>query len=353
MMKVLSIGTDENVFDETSIVRKRLHAYAESFGALDQVVLAKRKHASIHDGPLLLSAASARLRPLRLARGIGAVLGRERPDVVTTQDPFETGLIGLVAAWYFKAPLHVQVHTDFLAPTFARHSMLNRLRVMLARHILQRARGVRVVSESIKRSLIERWHITAAIAVLPIFIDTERFAHATPSPALADKFGGFRTRLLVVGRLEPEKNVSLALDAFKASTSPEACLIIVGSGSERDMLETHAHALGIHERVFFEGTQDPAPYYALADLLLVPSRYEGYGLVIVEALAAGKPVLSNDVGIARQSGAIVTDEDHFGGALREWFAHGPRTGILHGYPYRDFADYVSRVRDDVAACMRV
>ena len=84
--------------------------------------------------------------------------------------------------------------------------------------------------------------------------------------------------------------------------------------------------------------------------MLCPSKYEGYGLVIVEALAAGKPVISTDVGIAREAGAIVVREEKFVEALKEWFVGGPRVGELRDYAYKNFDEYVRAYREDIAAC---
>jgi glycosyltransferase involved in cell wall biosynthesis len=111
--------------------------------------------------------------------------------------------------------------------------------------------------------------------------------------------------------------------------------------------------LGVSNRVFFEGSKDPAPYYALADLVLVTSLYEGYGLVIVEALAVGKPVLSTDVGVARDAGAIIATLDSFAAALSQWFKDGSRVGVLKNVPERDFVSYVRAYCDDIAEAQRI
>ena len=73
-------------------------------------------------------------------------------------------------------------------------------------------------------------------------------------------------------------------------------------------------------------------------------------MVIVEALAAGKPVLSTDVGIARDAGAIVAPTEGFADALAKWFTNGPRTGTLRSYPYQDLTAYVKAYCGDIAAC---
>lgn len=338
-MKVLSIGTDENVFKDGSGVRTRQKSYAECFGSSQVVVISKGPHDPIIDGPLRIYAAYAKSPFVRLLQSYRIAKSLEKPEIVSAQDPFENGLVALLVARYFKVPLHVQIHTDFLAPAFAQHSFVNRIRVLLAGIVLPRAVRIRVVSDRIRVSLIHKYSLSVPVAVLPIYVDVERFKHSEIKPDLSSRFAEFRTKVLVVSRLEPEKNTRLAIHAFAQAAPHDACLIIVGNGSLRRSLEAQVNELGVAGRVFFEGASETAPYYALADLILVTSKYEGYGLVTVEALAAGKPVLSTDVGIAREAGATISSEARFADDLKIWFGTGPRTGALSGYPYANFDDY--------------
>jgi glycosyltransferase involved in cell wall biosynthesis len=274
-----------------------------------------------------------------------------RPDVVSVQDPFEAGFIGLLLARMKGAPLHVQVHTDFLSPAYAQHSVLNRIRVCIAGFVLRRSARVRVVSASIKEKIEQRYRPDASVTVIPLFFDAERFRNAQSNPALASRFERFAWKLLYVGRLESEKNVELSVRAFAQSAPADSCLIILGDGSCRTALEDRARELGVSDRIFFEGQRDPAPYYALADLVLLSSLYEGYPAVVAEALSAGKPVLSTDAGAAREIGAIIAQPGEFEAALKGWFENGPRTGELKNYPYKDFDEYVRAYCDDILACV--
>lgn len=270
-------------------------------------------------------------------------------DIVSSQDPFETGFISWLIARHHKVPLHVQLHTDFLAPEYAAHSLTNKIRVMIAGFVIHRAKHIRVVSEALAVGLREKYGEKLSISVLPIYIDVEHFRTASITPDMTQKFLIFPHRLLVVSRFEPEKNVSLAVMAFKESAPPDACLIILGEGSQYTLLERLVTHHGLDARVFFEGFKDPAPYYALADIVLVPSIYEGYGQVIIEALAAQKPVLATDVGIARLSGAMITTQKEFASALKQWYANGPRTMALQNYPYASLEEYVQKYCDDIAS----
>jgi glycosyltransferase involved in cell wall biosynthesis len=100
------------------------------------------------------------------------------------------------------------------------------------------------------------------------------------------------TRILFAGRLVAQKNVALALRALAELPSGFA-LTIVGDGPDRGRLERLAGRLGLQGRVTFTGhLPDIAPYLASCDILLLPSRFEGYPAVLIEALARGVPVVT-------------------------------------------------------------
>jgi glycosyltransferase involved in cell wall biosynthesis len=101
-------------------------------------------------------------------------------------------------------------------------------------------------------------------------------------------------RILAVGTLKSQKNYPLLLRAYASLRRPSARLMILGSG-DASALQRLAADLGIAERVIFPGFHvDPTPFYATSDLFVLSSDYEGFGNVIVEALAFGVPVVSTD-----------------------------------------------------------
>lgn len=103
-------------------------------------------------------------------------------------------------------------------------------------------------------------------------------------------------RILSVGRFKPVKNHQLLLHAFKQiNDRPDARLMFLGTGQDEKMLRSLASQLGLADRVIFAGFHlDPTPFYMTADLFALSSNYEGFGNVIVEALACGTPVVSTD-----------------------------------------------------------
>ena len=103
-------------------------------------------------------------------------------------------------------------------------------------------------------------------------------------------------RVLAVGTLKPIKDYATLLSAFaKLLQHVDARLLILGEGECRQALEEQAKQLGIADKVFLPGFfKDPAPYYQHANLHVLSSTGEGLPTVIIEALAAGTPVVSTD-----------------------------------------------------------
>lgn len=122
-----------------------------------------------------------------------------------------------------------------------------------------------------------------------------------PWPFEADEdadpsWGDATIRVLTVGALKPEKDHGLLLNAFaEFSRGREAQLTILGEGSLRPQLAALAGRLGIAERVHMPGFRtNPWPFYATAHLFVLSSQSEGFGNVLVEAMAAGIPIVSTD-----------------------------------------------------------
>lgn len=306
-MNILMISTDRAVFKEGSPVRARMIEYGSLAGHLDIIIFSlKTQGFSAEDiSPqvrIIPTNSSRRLSYLRdavrIAKGLSA------PDVITAQDPFETGIVGVRLSKFFKKPLQVQIHTDLLSPFFRRESFLNRIRMRLIRRTLPQAAGIRAVSKRIADSLLAIDPTLASkIKVLPIFVDTEKIRMHVPTIDLHKKYPNFTFIVLMASRLATEKNIALALQAMKRVIEhrPDAGLVIVGDGPEKNDLETKARKLGLEKNVAFEPWQgDMASYYKTADIFLLTSLYEGYGLTLVEAVAAGTPIVSTDVGIAAE-----------------------------------------------------
>jgi glycosyltransferase involved in cell wall biosynthesis len=135
------------------------------------------------------------------------------------------------------------------------------------------------------------------IAVVPNGIDIENYQNQ----AFAQERDTSEKRILFVGRLNPVKGVHYLLRAMKrvCEVLPDAKLIIVGDGEEREHLESLADSLGIRDRVDFVGKvpHERIPEYLCeADIFVLPSVSEGFGIVILEAMSCGLPIVATRVG---------------------------------------------------------
>jgi glycosyltransferase involved in cell wall biosynthesis len=109
-------------------------------------------------------------------------------------------------------------------------------------------------------------------------------------------WGGPGPRILNVGQMKPQKNHKLLLDAFaRFAAGRDARLLILGDGPLRADCERHAAQLGIAGRVTMPGFMaELTPFYRSADLFVLSSDYEGYPLVLIEAMRCGLPIASTD-----------------------------------------------------------
>ncbi|MDZ4284991.1 MAG: glycosyltransferase family 4 protein, partial [Patescibacteria group bacterium] len=141
------------------------------------------------------------------------------------------------------------------------------------------------------------------VATLPIFVDAARFSARPDEVAVREiraRYAQFGRLILMVGRLAQEKNIALAIEAMRdvVKAHPRTGFIVVGDGSEKSRYQLPVTSYQLQNNVIFESSAaDLAPYYHAADIFLHTSNYEGYGMVLVEAAAAGLPIVTTDVGI--------------------------------------------------------
>lgn len=152
-------------------------------------------------------------------------------------------------------------------------------------------------------------------------VDVERFRNSTP-------YQRARPYIFAYGRFTHKKGFDLLLQAFSQLTAdvPPVDLILAGDGEERASLEKQAQHLGLADRVFFYGRAQPQEIVRLLNgslFVVVPSREEPFGIVALEALAAGKPVLATRVGGLPE---ILSSLDGRGAAL----AHPTVGGLAQG-----------------------
>ncbi len=188
---------------------------------------------------------------------------------------------------------------------------------------LRRADRIVAISQSIRRFLIDVERAPAEkIEVIPYGLDAEGFSREAHPGAFRREIGAGRDPLVgFVGRMTAQKGVDTLLRAFARveKTHPAAKLILAGDGPDREALMRLARSLGLQRAMFLGWRTDAANVLADIDLLAIPSRWEGFGLVALEAMALGKPVAASKVSalpeivVPSETGLLLTP-----GSIDEW-----------------------------------
>ena len=215
-----------------------------------------------------------------IARHVAAVR-RLRLDVlhVSCDNPW-TAPYGLLAGILTRTPTVATVHGP--APAWGRRQQ------WLARRIAPHVAGYVSVSMASSR-------VTASALHLPAGSVRTIYNGVTLPTELAPRQEGAEPVIGAVSRFSPEKGLDVLIEAF--ALVGRGRLVVIGDGDERPRLESLVEARGLADRVLFTGwlTGPWAAQWAF-DALVVPSRSEGFGLAVVEAMLAGIPVVATDVG---------------------------------------------------------
>jgi phosphatidylinositol alpha-mannosyltransferase len=237
-------------------------------------------------GPSVSLAANGSVAPLApdppAIRRTLEVLASERPDILHLHEPLVPGpaLTALLAG---NVPAVGTFHASGRVPAYV---WLRPGVRAVARRI-----GLRTAVSPEARALAERW-LGGACHVLPNGVEVERFAKADPWPAPATP-GGTGRAILFVGRHEPRKGLEVLLEAFRR-LDRDAVLWVAGEGPNTSALAASAPP-GV-EWLGRIGDAELAQRLRAATLFCAPSLHgESFGVVLLEAMAAGTPVIASDI----------------------------------------------------------
>jgi glycosyltransferase involved in cell wall biosynthesis len=191
----------------------------------------------------------------------------------------------------------VRSHKLEVATDYPKKLFFHPLNVVMDVVTAPRADRVIAISEDARAELTRRYPVSRdALVHVPHGVDADRF-HPDQSPHEATRTD--RLTLLHVGRLVSRKHVDLGLRALAALDRDDVELLVAGDGTHRDRLESLAERLGVADRTRFLGfvpESDLPGLYAGSDAFLFLSRYEGFGLTFLEAMASATPVVGTSVG---------------------------------------------------------
>jgi len=235
-----------------------------------------------------------------------------------------SGRLGMLAQAHWNRPHFITFHTlgalknrsgvGLQEPDF---------RIAAEKELIQTCHRVLAPTERERQNLVRYYAADAhKIGIVPCGVNLDLFYPADQRAARQKLgFAPQDTLLLYVGRFDPLKGLNTLLEAMTyLRQHPRLKLVIVGGDGaqapESQNLKQKIRELAIDDRVMLAGQieqQNLPPYYRAADVLVMPSHYESFGLVGLEALACGRPVVSTPVGAAEdiiqkgRTGRIVSD----------------------------------------------
>lgn len=306
-MKVLAISYGKNFFTTGNTERQRMLECARVVDEYHIIVFShesEKLEEEVIEGKLFLHPTNSKNAVGKIfdAIRLGRKILKEKGEwVITSQDPFEAGLAGLVLAKFSRTPFNVQEHGDFYSTKhWQRESRLHAVRAGYGTYVLRSATTVRVVSERIKTTLVALGIPAEKIIKLSVSIDARAFKEAVPNPSLIPAYNSAETYVLTVARFVPQKNLTLLIRAFKKASSefPKAKLLVVGTGPLEGELRELAGDSG--QVVFMPWSEDVPSLMKTTHVYTLSSNYEGWGRVLVEAQASGLPIVTTDVGCVKE-----------------------------------------------------
>lgn len=315
-MKILTLGSDNNIFKEGSSSQDRALEYAKLVNKYIVIVPAEQdRELKITDDVLALGVKRA-LGPLtliRMYRKAKHIIHTYDIDIVSAQNPFEYALIGYFLKLTCKVKLHIQEHGDFFTTNHWRNEkLLHRFRFTIGKLLLKKADSVRAVSQKIKDTLLRMGVHEKQITVVPVFV---------PLHMQSNKKRELARRCLCVIRFVKQKNPLMLVHAWAKVIEQvsDAKLVIVGKGELEKDMNTQIQALGLGQSIEIKSwADDLSSCYSQSDIHVLSSNYEGWGRVVIEAATYGVPTVMTDVGCAREflvdgkNGRVVSIEDQEG-----------------------------------------
>jgi len=226
----------------------------------------------------------------RSSRVVRRALEVFRPDVIHVHDPL-TPSTAMLAVIHRTAPVVATFHSYF-----ARDHFEGRVYTAIApllQPVWRRVSRRLAVSEAARHSVCSRMG-DLPVEIVPNGADVEVFADARPADDLPPG-----RRLLFVGRLEPRKGFPVAVRAFAelATEYPDLQLVVVGDGEQRGAIDALPSAVRSRVRMLGKVSYEALPtYHRASDIFISPATgSESFGIVLVEAMAAGLAIVASDI----------------------------------------------------------
>lgn len=228
-----------------------------------------------------------------------------RPDIIHAH-VFSAGVPAVIIGRLYQIPVIITEHYS----GFKRH-ILSKMEIIMARYAMKRTSIVLPVSNDLKK-YIKEYGIDAQFEVIPNVVDTDLF-HVEIDEISNEK--RCPKKLLTVALLVPVKGIPYLLKAVYNlyNKRQDFILDIVGDGPNRMEYEKNAEELKLNDVIRFQGMKkkpEVAEFMRKCDIFVLPSLFETFGVVLIEALSCGKPVIATNSGgpneiITKENGILV------------------------------------------------
>ena len=305
-MRVLMISLDRTLLgvDYSGDVLERHKKYADLAGQLDIVVFSKKgfKNRKINDNLRIhpTNSKSKLIYVLNAYEIIRSIYWPDKFDLVVCQDPFLTGLTGWIIKKRFKVPLLIHFHGDFWDNKYwlieKGRWWFNWFFLILSKFLIKRADGIRVVSSGIKDKLIKKGIDKRKIKVIPTPVDLEKFVRCDPVKVKKLRKNHKNRKVIInVGRKDPSKDYKTLYKAINLVYQDYKKLAFWQIGNNDYLPEKiKADENLISTSINKINQEELTNYYHASDIYVSSSCSESFGKVLIEAMAAGLPVIATE-----------------------------------------------------------
>ncbi|MDD5645302.1 MAG: glycosyltransferase family 4 protein [bacterium] len=312
-IRVLMISLDETLLGGRAggDAYRRHVDFSKEIGGADIVVLGKSRSDLTEKGNLTVKGTGEKNLFKRIYAGYRIAEGFARKNgysLVTTQDPFMTGLVGYMVSKKFNIPLNIQLHADFLDNRhWINENKINISLNIFAKYIIKKADTLRVVSSDMFDKLLSLGIPKNDIFFIPTGCGISVGKFSAGEKSLLRKeldLPADKKIVLFIGRLVKQKSLRDFIDTAKtiAENYKNVLFLIVGGGSECAALKDYAGRKNLGSSLEFVGEvpyDTAVKYYGAADVFLLTSGYEGTARVLEEAAASSLPVITAAVSGAK------------------------------------------------------
>jgi glycosyltransferase involved in cell wall biosynthesis len=272
---------------------------------------------------------------LRVLSRLWRLIKIEQPDVIQAF-LFWANIAARLVGYLAKTIRVISSYHDEVVPESRLNRVVDRLTMTWTKYVV-------CCSEAVRRSVEQRiGGEKEQFVVIPFGIEARRLGDAGK---VSGAVLGLQEGLPVIGTVcrlvEPKKGLSFLLEAMarldREAGKPICQLLVVGEGPAERALRSLSEQLGIASRVVFSGMRRDIPQLlSLMEIFVLPSLYEGFGIAILEAMAAGKPVVATTVGgipefvVSGESGLLVQPGDPvaLAAAIRQLLAQPDRAKAM-------------------------